>query len=309
MTRLLARLVFALAMLTSFATFASEKPNIIVMGEDADEHTATDTVVVERDTRVFRQVLEAISDQFTAKGFAVYDERAVSLDNFKQDRVARPEAELMDIARSVQRPPLDAAVIFTIYAGARRLAYTTDVYARITARVLDVRTGQKLGSFEVASPPGWRAPASCDRDCLVEVIGRNAESMAGDLGTELASQLATRTFQPPKSTEPKTAEAATPKDAPLKSNRPTGYTLVFQGFSPEEITDVEEYLVAFQGYKLHRPVTTSPRRVQYWYEIDSDSARLNRNLRMMLDRIGAEGRLSFSSTDNTFTVEKTSKAH
>jgi len=301
MARHLARLVFALAMLTSFAASASEKPNIIVMGEDADEHTATDTVVVERDTRVFRQVLEAISDQFSAKGFAVYDERAVSLDNFKQDRVARPEAELMDIARSVQRPPLDAAVIFTIYAGARRLAYTTDVYARITARVLDVRTGQKLGSFEVASPPGWRAPAACDRDCLVEVIGRNAESMAGDLGTELAAQLATRAFQSPKSSEP--------KDAPLKSSRPTGYTLVFQGFAADEISDVEEYLVAFQGYKLHRPVATGPRRVQYWYEIDSDSARLNRNLRMMLDRIGTPGRLSFSSTDNTFTVEKAPKAH
>lgn len=60
-----------------------------------------------------------------------------------------------------------------------------------------------------------------------------------------------------------------------------------------------EYLVAFKGYKLHHPLTTSPRSIQSWYEIDSDSARLSRNLRMMLDRVGSEGRITFSSTDNT----------
>lgn len=48
---------------------------------------------------------------------------------------------------------------------------------------------------------------------------------------------------------------------------------------------------------------TSPRGVAYWYEIYSDSARLNWNLRMMLDRVGVDGRIGFSSIDDSFTIE------
>jgi hypothetical protein len=276
------------------ASARAASSNIQVMGEDAEDRgAAADTVVVARDTRVFRQVLDAISDSLTQDGFTVFDERAVTLDNFRQNRVGRGEAELLDIARSVQRPPMDAVVIFTAYAGARKLAYTTDVYARIVGRVLNVRTGRKLGGFEVTSPRGWKAPAGCERDCLLEVIGRNAKAMAGDLGSILSQQIIVAAAET-RSTGAGAGAAALPG----------AYTMVFAGFSPEEISDIEEYLVAFRGYKLHRPVSSSPRAIQYWYEIDSDSARLNRNLRMMLDRVGAEGRITFSSTDSTFTVEK-----
>jgi hypothetical protein len=269
--------------------------NVMVMGEDSEERgTGADTVAVARDTRVFRQVLDAISDALTQDGFNVFDERAVTLDNFKQNRVGRGEAELLDIARSVQRPPMDAVVIFTAYAGARKLDYTTDVYTRIVGHVLNVRTGQKLGGFEVTSPRGWKAPTGCERDCLLEVIGKNAKAMAGDLGSVLSQQITVAIAE---------NKSHAPAGAPAGA-LPTAYTMVFAGFSPEEVSDIEEYLVAFKGYKLHRPVAASPRTVQYWYEIDSDSARLNRNLRMMLDRVGAEGRITFSSTDNTFTVEK-----
>ncbi len=297
MSRIVGAILFCMAGLMPIAAYAEDRANILVMGEDADERGATlDTVVVARDTRVFKQVLEAISDSLAQDGFDVYDERAVTLDNFKQNRVGRTEAELLDIARSVQRPPIDAVAIFTVYAGARKLAYTTDIYARITGRVVNVHTGQKIGNFEVTAPRGVKAPAGCERDCLLEVIGRNAKSLGGDLGTVLSQQITTA----------EAANRATAKDAPRAL--PGAYTVVFSGFAPDEISDVEEYLVAFKGYKLHRPVTTSPRSTQYWYEIDSDSARLSRNLRMMLDRVGAEGRITFSSTDNTFTVEKTAPA-
>ena len=300
MSRIIGAILFCMVGVMPITSYAEDRANILVMGEDADERSATlDTVVVARDTRVFKQVLEAISDSLAQDGFDVYDERAVTLDNFKQNRVGRTEVELLDIARSVQRPPIDAVAIFTVYAGARKLAYTTDVYTRITGRVVNVRTGQKIGSFEVTSPRGQKAPAGCERDCLLEVIGRNAKALGGDLGTVLSQQITTA----------EAANRTTAKGTP--SVLPGAYTMVFAGFSNDEISDIEEYLVAFKGYKLHRPVTTSPRSIQYWYEIDSDSARLSRNLRMMLDRVGAEGRITFSSTDNTFTIEKgvAAKAH
>jgi hypothetical protein len=296
--RRLIRAAYCVTLMTCGTTCAqaAEKPNILVMGEDADELGAdTHIVAVARDTRVFDRVLEAITEELTQAGYNAYDERAVVPDAFKQTRAP---ADLIKAARAVRRPPIDAVVLFSTYVGARKLAYTTDVSVRITARLLDVRTGEKLGGAEVTSPKGWRAPVNCERECLVEAIGKNAKTLAGDLGATMARKLGTVTFPP----------SAPPSGA---NKLPSGYTLVFAGFTPDDITGVEEYLVAFKGYKLHRPVTASSRGTQYWYEIDSDSTRLNRNLRMMLDRLGAEGRITFSADDNTFTVEHTvsEKAH
>lgn len=125
------------------------------MGLDADDGRAgTQIGVVARDTRVFAQVMQAIGDEL---------ERA-----FKQNHSGRTEAELLDIARTVQRPPMDAAVTFTVYAGAKKLAYTTDVYARITGRIVNVRTGQKIGGFEVTSPRSVEYWYEIDSDSAVE---------------------------------------------------------------------------------------------------------------------------------------------
>ncbi|MGE4063094.1 MAG: hypothetical protein AB7E79_06975 [Rhodospirillaceae bacterium] len=289
--------ILALIWMCCFAPLAAhalEKPNVLVMGLDAQDQRAGTTIgVVARDTRVFAQVMQAIGSELESAGFDVFDERAVTIDSFKQNRIGRTEGELLDIARTIQRPPMDAVVIFTIYAGAKKLAYTTEVYARITARIVNVRTGQKIGGFEVNSPRGWRASLSCERDCLLEALSRHTKTMGTDLGGVLSQQLAALAFD--KKPGGKTG---------ANSGLPTAYTLVFDGFTPDDISGVEEYLVAFNGYKLHRPVTTAPRGAEFWYEIDSDSARLNRNLRMMLDRVGVEGRISFSSIDNTFTIEK-----
>ena len=84
----------------------------------------------------------------------------------------------------------------------------------------------------------------------------------------------------------------------------TMFTLVFTGFTPEDITGIEEYLVAFGGYRHHQSLRSSPRRVEYQYETSSDGARLNRNMRLMLDRLGVDGSVNFSNSNNTLTVEK-----
>lgn len=267
---------------------------VIVMGLDTPEqHASTHIGIVARDTRLFNQVLETIAGELRRQGFNVFDERALTLDKV-QERKGRTEAELIEIARTVQHPPLDAAVIFSVYAGARKLSYTTDVYARVTGRILNVRTGEKIGSFDAASPGGWKATRDCDGDCLLEALTKSIKPMAVDVGSTLGRQLA--------------AASPTVKKGDEARYPPRGYTLVFTGFSTDDISGVEEYLVAFKGYKAHKPATTAPRRVSYWYETDTDAIGLNHNLRMMLDRIGAEGSITFSRTDNTFTVEKLTPA-
>lgn len=170
----------------AFSARAAERPNILIIGLDADEQGAdTQTIAVARDTRVFNRVLDAISSEIRDAGFNTFDERAVAALNIAQNSLPRSAAEMAVIARAMQHPSIDVVVFFTIYAGTRKLAYTTDVYVRIFDQVLNIRTGERLGGFEVTSPKGWRAPVNCARECLVEAIGENAKMLTADLGNGL----------------------------------------------------------------------------------------------------------------------------
>ena len=269
---------------------AGEQPNILMMGEDADADT------VPRNSRVFRRVLDALAEELGNKGFKVYDEVAVSLDNFVQGRMRRHDVEIIDVARSIKRPPIDVVTMFSIYANARKTSYTTKVDTRITGRLLNVRSGERLGNFEVKLDPPGNAPVDCDRECILETVGGNAKVLAHDLGAVLAVKL--------DALSPTSDGAST--TGGLTETDPTGlsvaYTLTFAGFTSDEITRVEEYIAAFRGYEHHRPVKTGLRTAEYWYESQSDTARLNRNLRRMLDHLGIQGRVAYAGND--FTVDK-----
>lgn len=286
---------FLLVVCVSVHASAAQIANVLVMGEDAAV-PGRETVVVARDTPVFRQVLETLSEEIAREGFAVYDERAVTLDVFKQDRKSRGEAELLDIARTVKSPAVDAVLIFTVSAGVRELAYTTNVSAHLAARLIDTRTGRKIASAELSSPPNWKAPAGCVGTCLVSHIGDNARDMASELGAELAQKLTAS--MPAKETF-----VAALQPVPHVS-QPPGYKLVFDGFSSDDIAGVEEYLIAFKGYKGHRAEEASPERVAYRYETAGGQVGLQRALRMMVERLGTEAEISYTESDATFVIAK-----
>ena len=273
---------FALAACTGtpHPAISAEDPNILILGEDSDPDS------VPRNNRIFKRVLNAVSNQLSDEGFNVYDETAVTLDDFVQGRSRRTDAEIIDIARSIKRPPIDVGVIFSIYGTHKKLTYTAKVKTRIEGRLLNVKTGQRLGNFEVDMPEAENVPRDCNRDCLLEEVGKQSKELAQDLGAVLATKLA----------------HIVDKGGYSESNLPTGYALVFSNFKVHEISAIEEYLTTFSGYKKHRPVKSSMRTAEYWYETDSKSARLNRNLRKMLDHLDVKGRVTFGG--NEFKVEK-----
>ena len=263
---------------------AADMPNILIMGEDADDDT------VPRNSRVFKRVLNGLSNELHDEGFNVYDETAVTMDHSTQGRTRRVDQEVIDVARSVKRPPIDVATIFSIYARSEKKAYTRKIYTRIEGRLLNVQTGQRLGNFEVELPQPDNVKRDCNRECILETVGKNDKVLAQDLGAVLTIKLSSLTKNKgfPSATQ--------------KSGLPSAFALVFNGFKSEEITRIEEYIVAFSGYKTHRPVRSSMRQTEYWYESESDSARLNRNLRQMLDHLGVKGRVTFAGSN--FKVEK-----
>ncbi|MDP4022882.1 hypothetical protein Q8W71_09635 [Methylobacterium sp. NEAU 140] len=289
---------------------AQPRPNIVVMGEDADEDS------VPRGNRVFQRVIAELSETMSLRGYNVYDETAVAMGFTQANRVRRRDAELIEVARAVSNPPLDVVAVFQIYASASKSAYSDIVrpQVRIPGRLLNVRTGQSLGSFEVAGLQLPPLPQGCDRECLLERVGAEARTISADVAAALAAKLdgviaprrAADTGSPPADLP---AGSAAPSAAPPAAaggeacgGLPTAYTVRLDGFSAQEVQAAEEYMAAFRCYEHHRPVRASGASTEYWYETRSDSARLTRNLRLMLDHMSAPGQVQFSG--NTFVIRR-----
>ncbi|GEL44816.1 hypothetical protein MEX01_54070 [Methylorubrum extorquens] len=282
------------------AGWAQSRPNLLVMTEDADEDA------VPRGNRIYRRVLSELSETMNVRGYNVYDETAIGMGITEPNRVRRRDTELIDVARSIPTPPLDVVVIFEIYASAQKSMYSdiTRPEVRIPGRMLNVRTGQMIGSFEVGGLQLPPLPQGCDRECLLERVGGEAKTIARDLASALAQKL--DGFQAPRrsgglapqqrlSFEP---EPTGPDGVPVRGEAcgglPTAYVLRFSGFSGPETQAMEEYISAFRCYEQHRPVRASANEAEYWYETRSDAARLNRNLRLMLEHMNRAGQVTFA---------------
>jgi hypothetical protein len=292
---------FACTALTLFAghalvadhAAAQPRYHLLVVAEDADRDT------VPRDNRIFNEVFQALSEELNTRGFTMIDERAAGMNITSTTRVRRTDTELIDIARALNRPLVDAVVIFQIYASAKRSG-NSDIMRpdiRIPGRIINVRTNTLMGSFDVSGLDLPALPANCDRECVLEQMGRHARTLARDLGAALSVKLAALGDG---------RSIATEGGRPVPSSRcggmPAAFTLVFDGFGPSEITRMEEYFTAFSDFCATRPVRTSGTYAEYWYETQADAARLNRNLRLMLEQMGVNGQINL--TGNTIKVVK-----
>lgn len=280
--------------------------NVLIMGEDADLDT------VPRNSRVFNRVVQALAAELSRAGFRVYDETAATMDVTNPARVRRTDAELLTVAKRVPNVPIDMVVVFQIYASAEQNVYAPDIIdlrIRVSGRIVHVQSGRAVENFEVSYGPGElpSLPQGCNRDCVLEHVGEESRRIAADVGDVLATMLSSMTGTQPQQPATATGTVATQPTVVVPSPGcggmlTTAYTLEFRGFESEEISRIEEYLVVFKGYDHHRPVRVMRTSAEYWYETCSDLARLNRNLRLMTERMGVEARISL--VGNKFEIDK-----
>jgi hypothetical protein len=268
---------------------SNERVNILVMGDDSNPNA------LPRDHQAFERVINAIATELQTYGFTVYDETALTLRGFKQGRVGRADDELIDIARSVDEAPIDIAVIFSVFPQSESRAYTTKVYARVEGRMIDVRAGRRLGNFSEDTTARVNAPTSCTGNCLYGFMGRLDADLAREVGRVLSVKLDRRV-----------ASNNSPRRSRYWSN-PKGlqqaYKIEFIGFHPQQITNIEDFISAFEGY-IHLRVMQQSRETRkiYWYETRLGSAQMDRSLRLMLDDLNIRGRIKFER--NTFFVNR-----
>jgi hypothetical protein len=301
-TRLQTLIASGLLILTACSTLhptpalSAAGPNIMVFGDDADRDT------VPRNTRVFNRVIHALRSQLNDRGFDVYDETAVtgkdSIDGnagYVQGRTRRTDVEILDIAQSLRRPPIDVAVIFQIYASAQSKGYITKVRTRIAGHMLATQSGKYLGDFEVKKL--YTAPAACNRECILEVVGARSRDLAQDLGDALAVKLAHLSGDAGQGLSEPPAEPGMARD----------YVLIFNNFSDDERLDIEEYLVIFSGYEHYRPVDCSRRRCEYQYKGRISSAKLHRNIKRMLEQLAIKANVQYEG--NMIRVDRITLRH
>jgi hypothetical protein len=266
-------------------SYAADSVNVLIMIEDADNDS------IPRDSRINKRVHASISQQLNHIA-DVYDETSITLSSFKQGRVRRSDAELLDIARSITRPPIDIVVVFSTYSSVNTSEYAKKARARIEGRILNAKSGQFLDNFEVQSPKSWAVPYACNKQtCMLEEIGDEAKVLGDELGLILAEKL--NWLLNPDNTDGNAHSAITMFN---------DYYLEFDGFSAQDIASIEEYLLVFSGYISHRPTQQRHTRTTLLYRSTIGAAKLSRNIIKLLEELNMRATLNFDG--NAFSLKR-----
>jgi hypothetical protein len=231
-----------------------------------------------------RRVLAALTEIMNTRGFDIYDETAACMEITEPGRVRRKDAELIAVIRACAapaipgmrpRPPIDALVIIELFVSERQSKSTGMWYAmpRVAGRVLSVRTGQNLGSFEVGGEEivvGSRS--STDKERLNR-IGSESRLFAEQLGEALSVKLAA-------------LNAVGPDGC---TGRSRDYFITFTGFEREDMTKAEGLMMKFGCYRSHRPLAADAGRVQYYYSTHAPEGSILTNLRTLMEYLNAKG--------------------
>jgi len=284
--------------LTGCAVAKVKSPTILIMAEDADGDS------LPRKSRISTRILNELVTQLNTNGYDVYDETALTLRTHSQGRSRRTDVELIDIARSIQRPPIDVVCFFEVFSHLNRKTYQNELRLRTVGRLLSVADGRRLGNWEAKLPEHrdqvWLLPNRCfsankgvKRDCLLEVIGDDARVLAQEVGAIISEKLGAQIVA-----------AGGGEQAAEKEGLKRGFNLVFDGFTSRDYHDLEEYLVIFSGYVSHRSVRSSHLYKEVWYESTIETRKLERNLHKMMEVLDLPYVLKFSG--NNYTIKSKS---
>lgn len=258
----------------NYPAAAAGGPNLLIMGEDADPDS------IPRKNRAFKRIMAALSNEFGDNGYKVYDETLITLENFKQGRIRRTDAEIIDIAKSIENKRIDIIVIFTVYPRFKKLSYVNKSTPRIEARLLNVRSGRKLGNFEIIAATR-NLSSSCDRICVVEDVGSQAKEIAQDVGAVLVERLKRYT---------RSSTISNSTFSQKSSGKMTSeYTVIINGFKRHTVREMEDMLFSLPSYIGHETLRSSSKTAKYTYETKAKTGPLIRALERILETLDLKG--------------------
>lgn len=290
--RLVGMLWLIVAFLTPITLYAGAGPNIMVFSDDAAEGA------VGNKNRIYDAVVFELTNILGEEGYGVYEEGIVGARTTKMN-ANRDIREVISIARSFKRPPIDIALVFRTYLDYRVMRYGNELDIRIHGRLRTVQSGEALGAFEVKKT-FTDLPMDCDLNCQLEHGAKNAKRLATDLADILSTKL-THVLSGGGS-----ARLVDEYTSDGSSGFAKEYTVMLKGFSPDERGIIEEYMVEkFDGGNGGeiRITDCSRRHCEYWYRTQLSGAHLYRNLQRLVDEV-LEVPSNVSVDGNLYEVER-----
>ncbi|MEL6288965.1 MAG: hypothetical protein AAFQ35_09330 [Pseudomonadota bacterium] len=269
--------------------------------------------------------------QYGIEGLDVYDETAVTLKFYNQDRTRRRDAELISLARQIRNPRIDVVVLYTLYARAVEAPYTkaTKLLTSMSYRALDVRSGRFFGGDNLEIDPDGvvmtgcatkRAGVNPDRHCVKEFVSRYGERLARDSGNALALRLAALLGQQygdgvstASATDDKIGDSdgfEAEADSGIRTagisrckNIPTTFIIDYQGFTPRQKSLIEANMSNWRcGLDLDAAVGGSSLvNAAYEYKTRLNEGQLLRQIRLMAELMGVVAEIRNKGT-NTIEV-------
>ncbi len=263
--------------------------SIMVIGESASTNALLPESVM------YERIAANLEANLTREGYGIVGRQSLVdayPEYFSRRNIRHDDKALVDLARTHSRNKLDVLAVTEINAQIDTQQYHSNVTSTVGVRLLSVKDGTLLGEFELDNANSTSIRPSCKDECLDEAVVDNAKPLTLNVAALVAKAL------------------ACPGSRSYKSDRfdqrasafETAYELVFDGFTAQDMLKVEEYLVDFSGYQAHRIVYSGATRTKYWYESSIKSSALNKNLYLVLERLGMRGVVQFSG--NTYTVKK-----
>lgn len=279
--------VAALVLVLSAAASAQPRYHdvpVLVVAEDEDPRT------VRRSHEIFRGVIAELKGVMSRSGFSVLEEEAVSVDLDWEVRDRRPKAELIDLAKLMNRSGdathgVRSLVAVRVGVEVRALAALTRMRVRMSGDIYDIASNRFIDTFETVR--SFVAPPNCAQEsgCILRLAARRAREVASRVGEVLSGKLARYRAPSPGDAPPPVDEAAAarPGSDPCRGIE-TPYTVTFRYFGRlEALTIIGVMADEFPCYKTHRVIRTDQGLRRYAYVTAADAGKIEEWLAILLN--------------------------
>lgn len=237
-------------------------------------------------SRMLNRVIDDVSNQ----GINVYDP-SYEFSELK----TYSNAAIYDMAMSYSKAPIDYVAVLTVNAKENPKAYTTDIAASVYVQTIQVGSGRVVGTTTVDGSK-LNVDTECDRNCLDSTLSRSLANISGDISSAILNSLPNKSVS--KVTKRPVYNDVTAGDGPEASQ----FTLIFEGFKRDEMSDIEGYLEIFSGFESMTYTESSTQYYEISYTASISRNKLSKNLYRMLGELDTNG--SVKIVGNTARVIK-----
>lgn len=275
-----------LMLVLSTATAAQQRYHdapVLVVAEDEDPRT------VRRGHEIFRGVIAELKGVMSRSGFSVMEEEAVSVDLGWEVRDRRPKAELIDLAKLMNRSrdathEVRSLVAVRVAVEVMALAALTRMRVHMGGDIYDIASNRFIDTFETVE--SFVAPPNCAQElgCIPRLAARRAREVASRVGEVLSGKLARYRAPPPGDAPAPVDEAAAarPGSHPCRGIE-TPYTVTFRYFGRlEALTIIGVMAEEFPCYKSHRLISADQGVRKYAYITAADAGKIEEWLAILL---------------------------